>query len=359
MEKNNNNWEFDLNEYIKEGEPNRVEKSKSWKTAIGLQDVDGLKTSSYLLGTAKEHIEGKIDIKTAKKRIESYYEERKNRERIEEDTKEADIVSTRIAELLGERTFNFSPIELKNIHKRLFADIFNHAGKYRDYNITKKEWVLNGETVLYASYNSIAETLSYDFTQEKNYSYDKLSSSDAIKHIAKFTADMWQIHPFCEGNTRTTAVFIIKYLKTFGFNVNNEIFAENSRYFRNALVRANYNDLQNGITSTNEYLEYFFENLLINAEHELKNRYLHINYKNITNNGTQSASNNDSKCKNCTLEEIAIIKELKNNPYITQEELAKKIGKSVRTIKNRTVEMQDKGLIKRNNGKRDGSWQVL
>ena len=359
MEKNNNNWEFDLNEYIKEGEPNRVEKSKSWKTAIGLQDVDGLKTSSYLLGTAKEHIEGKIDIKTAKKRIESYYEERKKRERIEEDTKEADIVSTRIAELLGERTFSFSPIELKNIHKRLFVDIFNHAGKYRDYNITKKEWVLNGETVLYASYNSIAETLNYDFTQEKNYSYDKLSSSDAIKHIAKFIADMWQIHPFCEGNTRTTAVFIIKYLKTFGFNVNNEIFAENSWYFRNALVRANYNDLQNGITSTNEYLEYFFENLLINAEHELKNRYLHINYKNIINNGTQSASNNDSKCKNCTLEEIAIIKELKNNPYITQEELAKKIGKSVRTIKNRTVEMQDKGLIKRNNGKRDGSWQVL
>lgn len=359
MDKNNNNWEFDLDEYIKEGEPDRVEKSKSWKTAIGLQDVDGLKTSSYLLDTAKDHIEGKIDIKTAKKRVVSYYEEKKNREKIEKDTKEADIVSTRIAELLGERTFNFSPIELKNIHERLFLDIFDHAGKYRNYNITKREWVLNGETVLYSSFNSITETLNYDFSQEQNFSYDNLSSKETIKHIAKFTSNIWQIHPFCEGNTRTTAVFIIKYLKTFGFNVNNEIFAEYSWYFRNALVRANYNDLQNNIISTDNYLIQFFENLLLDANNELKNRYLHIDYKNKVNSVIQSASIDDSKCKNCTLEEMAIINELKNNPSITQEELAKKIGKSVRTIKNRTVEMQNKGLIKRNNGKRDGNWEVL
>ena len=280
MDNNNKNWEFDLDEYIKQGEPNKVEKSKSWKTAIGLQDVDGLKISSYLLGTAKEHIEGKIDIKTAQKRVISYYEERKNREKIEEEeTKEADIVSSRITELLGERTFSFSPVELKNIHKRLFTDIFKFAGEYRDYNIIKKEWVLNGDTVLYASHSSIDETLNYDFTQEKNYSYDNLSSRDVIKHISKFTADIWQIHPFCEGNTRTTAVFIIKYLKTFGFDVNNEIFAENSWYFRNALVRANYNDLQKNIIATNKYLEYFFENLFLNADNELKNRYLHIDYK--------------------------------------------------------------------------------
>lgn len=359
MDMDNKKWNLDLNEYIKQGEPDKVEKSKSWKTAIGLQDVDGLKTSSYLLDTAKEHIEGKIDIKTAKNRVVSYYEERKNREEIEADTKEADIVSTRIAELLGERTFNFSPVELKNIHKRLFLGIFDNAGEYRDYNITKNEWVLNGDTVLYASHSSIEESLNYDFAREKEFSYDNLSSGESIKHISKFTADIWQIHPFCEGNTRTTAVFIIKYLKTFGFDIINEIFDENSWYFRNALVRANYNNLQENIVSTNKYLDYFFENLLLNTHHELKNRYTHIDYEKTQETDFQSAKDKNSKCKNCTLDEMAIINELRKNPSITQEELAEKIGKSVRTIKNRTVEMQNKGLIKRNNGKRDGTWQVL
>lgn len=359
MKKDNKNWKLELEEYIKQGEPEQTEKSKVWKTAIGLQDVDGLKTSPYLLDTAREHIEGKIDIETAKKRVISYYEERKNRREIEDTTKEADVVSTRIAEILGEKTFNFSPVELKEIHKRLFTGIFKYAGKYRDYNITKKEWVLNGETVLYASYGSIKETLEYDFVQEKSFSYDKLSTSESINHISKFTADIWQIHPFCEGNTRTTAVFIIKYLKTFGFNVNNEIFDENSWYFRNALVRANYNDLQNNIISTNKYLVYFFENLLLNANHELKNRYIHIDYDSMTNDKFKSANIETSKCKNCTLEETAILKELKNNPFITQEELAKKIGKSLRTIKSRTVEMQEKGIIKRENGKRNGIWIIL
>ncbi len=353
----NEKWQMDLEEYIRQGEPEQSEKSTAWKTAIGLQDVDGLKTSDYLLETAKEHIEGKIDIKTAQKRIQSYYEERQTRTEIEEGTKEADIVSARITELLGERTFQFSPAEWKTIHKRLFKDIFPHAGEYRTYNITKSEWVLNGETVLYASADSIRDTLDYDFGQEKEFSYEGLSADDAVKHIAKFTSGIWQIHPFCEGNTRSTAVFIIKYLKTFGFSVNNEIFAENSWYFRNSLARANYNDLGKGISATTVYLERFFENLLLGYRNELKNRFIHVDHKD------QSAKVPSSKSQNgtmkMTLEEMAIIKVLQSEPSATQKRLAELTGKSERTIKRRTVEMQEKGLIRRENGKRNGRWVVI
>ena len=350
-------WKLELNEYIRQGEPDKIEKSNAWKTAIGLQDVDGLKPSAYLIETAKNHIEGNISITEADKRIHSYYEERKDRNEMEEDTKEADIVSVRIAKLLGEKTFQFSPVEWQNIHRRLFEGLFSHAGKIRDYNITKKEWILKGDTVMYASFDSIRATLDYDFSQEKNFSYEGLTIDESVRHIAKFTSGIWQIHPFGEGNTRSTAVFIIKYLKTFGFAVSNETFAENSWYFRNALVRANYNDLQNGVYATTEFLELFFENLLMNAGHELKNRYMHVDFD--KQSAYQSADSNDSKCKICTLEELAIIQELKRNPAITQRELANAIGKSERTVKTRTVEMQEKGLIIRENGKRNGKWKLL
>ena len=248
------NWQYDLEEYIKQGEPERAEKSYAWQTAIGLQDVDGLKTSDYLLDTAKEHIEGKITIEAAKTRIQSYYEQRDKRSEIESPSEEADKVSVRIAELLSEKTFQFSPAELCSIHRRLFEGIIKKAGQFRTYNITKKEWVLNGNTVFYASFDSIKETLDYDFEQEKQFSYQGISAEQAVKHIAKFTSGIWQIHPFCEGNTRTTAVFVIKYLKTFGYNISNEVFAANSWYFRNALVRANYNDLKNNIHSIQRHV---------------------------------------------------------------------------------------------------------
>ena len=273
-----NNWKFELEQYIRQSEPTKTEKSKAWETAIGLQDVDGLKTSEYLLETAKEHIEGKIDIGVAQKRIQTYYEERTGREDAASDTKEADIVASRITELLGEQTFQFSPAEWQTIHKRLFEGVFDHAGMIRTYNITKKEWVLNGGTVFYASADSIKPTLAYDFDMEKQFSYAGLSEAAMVNHISKFTSDIWQIHPFCEGNTRATAVFIIKYLKTFGFRISNAPFADHSWYFRNALVRANYNNFPKGIHATTEYLELFFENLLLNKKHELKNRYLHIDY---------------------------------------------------------------------------------
>lgn len=273
-----NNWKLELSEYIKQGEPDQIEKSGTWQTAIGLQAVDGLKISDYLLDTAKEHIEGKIGIDEAQKRIQSYYAKLENRAAAESDTKEADIVSARIAEILGEKTFQFSPAEWFTIHRRLFEGVFPHAGQARKYNITKKEWVLNGGTVIYAAWNSIKDTLDYDFATEKEFSYAGLSMNDRVKHLAQFTSDIWQIHPFCEGNTRAMAVFMIKYIKTFGLDINNDVFAEHSWYFRNALVRANHNDWKHGIHATTKFLEMFFSNLLLGTDYELKNRYMHIDF---------------------------------------------------------------------------------
>ena len=354
------NWQFELEEYIRQGEPGKIEKSEAWQTAIGLQAVDGLKTSEYLLDTAKEHIEGNISIDEAQKRIQSYYEQRTERTEIEDATKEADIVSARIAKLLGEKSFQFSPAEWMTIHRRLFEGVFKHAGQVRTYNITKKEWVLNGDTVIYADFNSIRDTLDYDFATEKQFSYEGLSVEAAVKHLAKFTSDIWQIHPFCEGNTRATAVFMVKYMKTFGFRVNNDAFQKNSWYFRNALVRANYNNLQKGIHSTTKFLEMFFGNLLLETNHELKNRYMHVDY--VAENDSQSiipkAPKSQFDTLDCTLEELAVLELVAKNPSIKQQELADSTGKSIATIKRVMKSLQDKNYIRRESGKRYGKWEV-
>lgn len=346
-----NDWNLELSEYIKQGEPTQIEKTKTWETAIGLQDVDGLKPSKYLIKTAKEHIEGSIDIEEVKTRIDEYYEIQDSRKNVEKENEEADKVAVRIAEILSEKAFNFAPTELLNIHKRLFKDIFDGAGVYRNYNFIKKEWVLNGDTVIYAPFDIIKETLEYDFEQEKNFSYKGLTLDESIKHLCKFTSNIWQVHPFCEGNTRTTAVFIIKYLRTFGFNINDEVFAENSWYFRNSLVRANYKNFEKNVFEDTSFLEKFFYNLLTNANNELKNRCTHID-------NNQSADNYNLKCNNYTLEEQAIINILKTNSTITQEEIAKQINKSLRTVKTYMAEMQENGLIERKNGRKNGEWIV-
>lgn len=349
----NKNWELELAQYIKDGEPNRIEKAKVWEMAIGLQDVDGLKPSKYLLDTAKEHIEGRIGIEEVEQRINKYYKILNSREQEKADNnEEADKVSVRITEILSDKSFNFNPVELINIHKKLFSDIFEFAGKIRDYNFTKDEWVLDGETVIYASYETIMSSLQYDFEQEKNFSYKDITFDDAIKHLCRFTSNIWQVHPFCEGNTRTTAVFIIKYLRTFGFDINDDVFAKHSWYFRNSLVRANYKKFDSNIFEDISFLEKFFYNLLAGTNYELRNRYTHISYQENVNN---------EKVKNdvYTLEEQAIINIISSNANIKQEEIAKIIGKSLRTVKTRMNEMQDKGLITRKNGKRSGEWIIL
>lgn len=241
-------------EYLKESEPDKAGRSYAWSTAIGLQAVDGLKPSKYLIDTAIQNIEGKITIKEAQSLIDSYYKERPVQQSDEERTEEADKVSSRIAEILSETAFSFSPNEYISIHRKLFQGIYKHAGKIRDYNITKKEWVLDGATVMYGSASELRATLEYDFSQEKDFSYRGLSMDEIIHHLAVFVSRLWQIHIFGEGNTRTTAVFFIKYLRTLGFSATNDIFAENAWYFRNALVRANYTNLQKGIHETTEYL---------------------------------------------------------------------------------------------------------
>lgn len=347
------NWNLELSEYIKEGEPNKVEKTKTWETAIGLQDVDGLKPSKYLIDTAKEHIEGKINIDEVEKRIDKYYKVLDNRKKDEsENSEEADKVAVRITEILSDNSFNFNPTELIGIHQKLFKGIYKEAGKIRDYNFTKKEWILNNDTVIYASYQTIMETLKYDFEQEKNFSYKDLSFDEAIKHICRFTSNIWQVHPFCEGNTRTTAVFIIKYLRTFGFNINDEVFAKHSWYFRNSLVRANYKKFDKNIFEDISFLEKFFYNLLANTNYELKNRYTHVDY-------LEDSNEKDLKSNSLTLEEQAIINIIKDNPTIKQAEIAKQINKSLRTVKTRMLEMQEKGIIARENGKKNSEWIIL
>jgi len=263
-------------EYLKESEPDKANKGYAWSTAIGLQAVDGLKTSEYLIDTAIQNIEGKITMREAQELINSYYEERPAHFSDEERTEEADKVSSRIAGLLSETAFSFSPNEYISIHRKLFMGIYSHAGKIRDYNITKKEWVLDGATVMYGSASELIATLEYDFSQEKAFSYKGLSMEEIIHHLAVFISRLWQIHIFEEGNTRTTAVFFIKYLRMLGFTATNDIFAENAWYFRNALVRANYTNLQKGIYETTEYLEVFLRNLLLGERNELHNRNLHI-----------------------------------------------------------------------------------
>lgn len=261
-------------EYIKETEPDKRKKGYAWHTAIGLQTVDGLKTSEYLVNTAIRNIEGEISFDEANALLETYYEE--NPAQDSDRTEEADKVSARIATLLSEKAFSFTPNEYISIHRKLFSGLYPHAGKIRNYNITKKEWVLDGESVTYGSATELSATLDYDFSEEKTFSYKNLSMDEIIHHLALFISRLWQIHAFEEGNTRTTAVFFIKYLRTMGFDLTNDIFAENAWYFRNALVRANYNDFTRGIHETTEYLEAFLRNLLLNEKNPLKNRALHI-----------------------------------------------------------------------------------
>lgn len=272
-------FELDFDEYIRHTEPSKQEKSSAWSTAIGLQQVDGLTPSKYLFDTARRNIDGDITIDEAQKLINSYYESKTERNNDDDDAEEADKVSARIAKILSEKSFNFSPSYLIAIHGKLFQGIYKFAGKIRDYDISKKEWVLNGASVMYGAAFELKMALDYDFEQERNFIYGGLSMDQIVEHLAYFVSRLWQIHAFGEGNTRTTAVFTIKYLRSMGFNVSNDIFAKNSWYFRNALVRANYVNLQKGIDKNPEFLEKFFRNMLMGEHNELKNRFMHLDFR--------------------------------------------------------------------------------
>ena len=267
---------LDFDEYIRQGEPGQREKAGYWQTAIGLQAVDGLKVSDYLQDTARRHVEGDITIDEARELVNQYYVTKAAHDNHDEDKEEADRVSSNIVKVLSSPTFDFSTGGFQSVHRRVFEGVMKHAGEFRTYDITKKEWVLEGDTVLYLNWEDLRRAIDYDLEQERAYSYKGKSHDEIISHLTNFVSGLWQIHAFGEGNTRTTAVFTIQYLRSLGFDVNNDMFAKHSWYFRNALVRANYHNIAKGIDYTPIFLERFFRNLLLGEQWDLRNRYLHI-----------------------------------------------------------------------------------
>lgn len=312
------------------------------ETGIGLQDVDGLNNSPYFLSQADKYIRGEITLEELDRFINSYYE---NKPTEDERTEEADIVSNRIAQIISDDSFTFTVGQLISIHKRLFEGVFGHAGKLRDFNFIKKEWMLDGRSVIYADYRELQTILEYDFESERNFKYTGLSTDEIINHLATFISNLWQIHAFQEGNTRATAVFFIKYLRNLGFNVTNNVFAKNAWYFRNALVRANFRFITKGIYDDKSYLILFLRNLLLNEHNVLRNRDLRIS---IDNENDKTSS-----------KELRVIELIRINPKISIDELASKIGVSPRTIKNITAALVKENKIKRINGKRYGYWEVV
>ena len=268
---------IDFDEYIRQGEPDKRKRADAWRVAIGLQAVDGLTTSEYLHETARRNIEGEINIDEARQLVKTYYQKKTTREPDDDEKQEADEVSGNISKLLQTDAFTYSVAGFAAIHKAIFDGVFKHAGRFRDYDITKKEWVLRGDTVQYARWQDLRMTLQYDLDQERLFDYSDLDKNQMVEHIAKFVSGLWEIHPFGEGNTRTTAVFTIKYLRSLGFDVNNDLFEQNSWYFRNALVRANYRNLAKGVNYDPVFLVRFFRNLLLGETNTLKNRYMIIN----------------------------------------------------------------------------------
>ena len=276
MNKDNINEFASFDEYLRQGEPSQKESAENWKTAIGLQAVDGLQPSAYLIDVAKRNIEGEISLDETRKLIDSYYQSKTVRTPKDEDEEEADKVSANIAKILASKTFAFNTNGYVSLHRRIFEGVFKHAGEIRQYDISKKEWVLEGDSVNYLNWEDLRRALDWDIEQEKNFSYKGLTDDEKIEHIAKFISGIWQIHAFREGNTRTTAIFTIQYLRSLGYEVNNEMFAKHSWYFRNALVRANYRNINKDIEYSPIYLVRFFRNLLLGESWVLKNRYLHI-----------------------------------------------------------------------------------
>ena len=308
-------------------------------TGMGLQDVDGLKNSSYFKQEAERYIKGEITLDELEQLINSYYQ---NRPDADQDSKEPDDSSIRIAKVLSDDSFTFSVGQLISIHKQLFSDIFSHAGKLRTYNFIKKEWVLDGASVWYGDYRELETALQYDFDLERKFSYVNLTEDEIIDHLSIFIANLWQIHPFQEGNTRATAVFVIKYLRTLGYDVSNDVFMKNAWYFRNALVRANYKHLRKGVYEDRSFLIKFLRNLLLHEKNKLRNRDLHINPV-ITSNVSK---------------ELRILNYIENNPHITSEELANELDVSIRTIKAILKTLVESKAIERMDGKRYGYWKI-
>ena len=310
------------------------------ETGIGLQDVDHLKNSSYFLQESEKYLKGEISLDELDNIVNSYYE---NKPAVGDRSEEADKISIRIARIISEDYFTFTVGQLLSIHRTLFEGVLQHPGQLRTYNFSKKEWVLDGESIVYGDYRELEAILQYDFDIEKRFDYSKLSMDEIIEHLAIFIANLWQIHAFEEGNTRTTAVFIIKYLRSLGFDATNDTFAKNAWYFRNSLVRANYANLQKGIYEDRTYLVKFLRNLLLNENNNLENKELHV--------VPLSSVLNETK-------ETRLLRLLKGNPTLRTDELAMELGVSLRTIKNIIAALKKNGKLERVGGKKYGHWEI-
>ena len=374
-EKANNDFAA-FDEYLRQGEPSQKESAENWKTAIGLQAVDGLQPSAYLIDVAKRNIEGEISLDETRKLIDSYYQSKTVRTPKDEEEEEADKVSANIAKILASKTFAFNTNGYVSLHRRIFEGVFKHAGEIRQYDISKKEWVLEGESVNYLNWEDLRRALDWDIEQEKNFQYKGLPDDEKIEHIAKFISGIWQIHAFREGNTRTTAIFTIQYLRSLGYEVNNDMFAQHSWYFRNALVRANYRNIQKGIEYSPVYLVRFFRNLLLKDGWVLKNRYLHIrptddwkeqpnlkeyHYNNtlqkVDRKGGQKSESVDRKGGQKT--KVSIIRMIKDNPSISSIEMANLIGINRSAISKHLKKLKEDHIIKREGPAKGGKWIII
>ena len=250
---------------------------------------------------------------------------------------------------------------MTSIHRRIFDGVFKFAGELRKVELSKKEWVLGGNaSVSYQPAIDLREAIEYDLSREKEFDYSNLPMTEIIKHLSQFIADLWQIHPFREGNTRTTAVFLIKYLRSMGIPATNDMFKEHSWYFRNALVRASYKGLN--ISPTTEFVELFLRNVVLGEKNELRNRDMLVGASLPASNAqstTTAISKSHFDTLNCTLEELAVLKTIEENPKNTQTEIAKSIKKSASTVKRITSSLVEKGIITRRNGRRNGWWEIL
>lgn len=357
-------YQPDFDEYIRQGEPGKKERAQIWRTAIGLQQVDGLETSEYLKETVKRNIEGEITIDEVQRLVKEYYVNKANRTPNDEDLAEADQVTSNMGKILASNTLDFSTNGFIALHRRIFTGIFKHAGRIRDYDISKKEFVLRGGTVNYLNWEDLRRALDFDIGQEKQFNYKGLSTDEVIAHIAQFVSGIWQIHAFAEGNTRTTAVFTIQYLRSIGFDVDNEMFARHSWYFRNALVRANYRNVALDVDYSPVYLERFFRNLLLGEQWELKNRYLVINPPEEYATQPQSAIPNvGSSVGSLPVVEMTdrqrlIVDMMRKDPKISAQQMSVVLSVVKRTIERDIAALEKKDLIRREGRTSGGRWVI-
>lgn len=374
MEYNTKHNYFDYDEYIRQGDLGAAEDAQQWQAAIGLQAVDGMKPSQYLIDTAKRNIEGEITIDEVHDLLQSYYASRSTRVGTEDAEEEADKAAANIKRILSTQTLAFNTNGYIATHRRIFEGVFKHAGELRKYDITKKEWVLRGDTVHYLNWEDLRKALDYDIQQEKDFSYKGLTDVEKVKHLCRFTAGLWQIHAFREGNTRTTAVFLIQYLRSIGYKVNNDMFARHSWYFRNALVRANYKNSALGVDYDYQYLERFFFNLLLGEENELRNRYLIIDAPENCDQVQEKFQEKSCKNPDEILEKLGekakklgkklgknkaeIIRLILQKPTVSHVEMAQRIGISTTAIDKNINQMRDI-FVRRIGPKKGGHWEII